>query len=757
MDSADQTDTVPDIIQPKIIKNFEPIWKHGECTMVLNESLSTPKRIDLAFNVPDLLKQRRLLTSTEIESIGYTELESDKMYWMKTPSGRKVPCAMRISADFLQKHNFIQRLAPLRAQLLTEKFKEEIEGLVKSKRCGTRFLMGLTAQPYSGSNTIQVGPVSKAGHKIGAQQFLKELTDIVSEITRLVMPDIVGTGKEDRWYQNASLTLGSRNNHLYTNVQLNYTKEGQKLEDGLQKHGGVHRDMMNDPTGLTALVSLSHLSEDYFAGRFNVTSLNLTTPLLPYEIILFPGRFFHCSTAYGPYAVPRGSPLRAPPPNLEIIPCLPKGEELFESKSHHFEWMMRFYIVNEPEIILCLGGEVSSKVGSGPQQLIEACRTASIETAFSTQQTSGRPRVGGVEHYTSLFTYTDTATNKIVIPNGEEANNTLNALSRSNTEFEKFSKDMRGLITKVGSNSSAIPMWSKCPATQGAAKAGGPSRRRRRTKQNRLRNVDPCNDDPESSKKESEIELLQHNPADLTNRLATVTSETANNELAAAMAAIGSILKNLMVHGMNQRSGVETLHNNVTKVNGERTGKTVGNSMLSNGKASNRKATNLKRQGTSDAETSTRNKKVKTGGNTRCRDANGRWASKNSSAKHSEVIETDDDADMEYEIEEIVAKRPTKSKGPLYRVRWCGWGQEWDEWKTAKELEHAEDLVDEYERRCARWEAEAQNRLFDGLDCMSSDDEDMESLDDQLHQLQVPINENGAAGGNIVRATKTSV
>lgn len=150
---------------------------------------------------------------------------------------------------------------------------------------------------------------SLAEEDIGVQSFVAEITDIVAAATRLVIPDIDGLGRGDRWYQKASLTTGSRNNNVYTNVQLNYTKEGEKLSAGLGKFGGIHRDIENDPTVLTAIVSLSHLSEDYFGGRFNITSLNLTSPLLPHEIPLFPGRFFHCSTGVGAYSVPRGSPL----------------------------------------------------------------------------------------------------------------------------------------------------------------------------------------------------------------------------------------------------------------------------------------------------------------------------------------------------------------------------------------------------------------------------------------------------------------
>ena len=68
------------------------------------------------------------------------------------------------------------------------------------------------------------------------------------------------------------------------------------------------------------------------------------------------------------------------------------------------------------------------------------------------------------------------------------------------------------------------------------------------------------------------------------------------------------------------------------------------------------------------------------------------------------------DDEEEWEIERLVARRPTRSGKFIYQARWKGWGPEWDEWKTAKELEHAQGLVDEYEARLAKWEAAAESQ-----------------------------------------------
>lgn len=245
-----------------MVRSFEPTWKNGECTFIPNEPMTTRQRISQAFNIPPLLNETRLLTKAELEKMEYSELEPDKIYYIQGESGARYPIAFRMSTEFLQKHGFLKRLAPIRAKLLTEEFKTKLVKLGRLNGEGGRYLLGLTEMPLHSWSTIQVGSLSKAEKETGLQSTLTELTAIVAEATKIAVPDVCTMGQEDMWYQRASLTIGSRNNHIYTNVQLNYTREGQKLTDGLKKFGGVHRDRQNDPSTFVALVSLSHLSED---------------------------------------------------------------------------------------------------------------------------------------------------------------------------------------------------------------------------------------------------------------------------------------------------------------------------------------------------------------------------------------------------------------------------------------------------------------------------------------------------------------
>ena len=61
------------------------------------------------------------------------------------------------------------------------------------------------------------------------------------------------------------------------------------------------------------------------------------------------------------------------------------------------------------------------------------------------------------------------------------------------------------------------------------------------------------------------------------------------------------------------------------------------------------------------------------------------------------------DEEEEYEIEAILAKRSHKKDATKdsFRVRWKGYGAEHDAWYPRKHLEHAEELVAEFEARAS--------------------------------------------------------
>lgn len=399
------------------------------------------------------------------------------------------------------------------------------------------------------------------------------------------------------------------------------------------------------------------------------------------------------------------------------------GQTIFEDYAHQFEWMMLFYIANEPEIILRLDGKTSSELGSGPQQLLDVARAAkkAIDKPEITRLTATIPRTGVAKHYISLFTCKDPATGEILTPRIGEAMKMLNALPKDNSYYETFYNDMDNLVRKVGANSSAIPVWAKSSRTQSAHR-----RRKRIATAAAKGKAKIC--DVETDDEQIEMEAIDEEMAvdfgfteliELMNQLTAANIKAVGNEeLTGVVIGLSSALKNLIAYTIKQGENFRELQINICLLitNIDSIQSRAISSINKPQKTSNRGApdglvslksdvnskldkTKLKRVAKVDLERKEKQKRPRTDTPTRKRDAKGRWLR----AEASERIESDTDSETEYEIEKIVAKRPTKSGRALYRVRRKGWDPEWDEWKTTKELEHAKDLVVEYERRCDEW------------------------------------------------------
>ena len=248
----------------QVTRIFEPVWEDGVCTFVLNEAARGADRRRLAEAVEPILHEHRLLTDTEMQENGLIELEPDKMYYFKVPSGRH-PGVIRLSAQWLKDHGFLDRLAVLREFYLQKEFRHKLMYLCKKhvshawKKRGTAYTMSTTNMKHHGANTIQLGRLLKYADELpGVKKYLIELTSIIAEVTQIAFPDIEKRGRAEERYENASLTFGAKRNRQFTSVQLNYTEENASLEGSLKVSGGVHRDVMNDPTLPGALVSMSH-------------------------------------------------------------------------------------------------------------------------------------------------------------------------------------------------------------------------------------------------------------------------------------------------------------------------------------------------------------------------------------------------------------------------------------------------------------------------------------------------------------------
>lgn len=221
------------------------------------------------------------------------------------------------------------------------------------------------------------------------------------------------------------------------------------------------------------------------------------------------------------------------------------GEAIFESKAHQYEWMMRFFIVNEPEIMFRFGSMVNFEAGNGPEMLREALRKAENQNGKYEPENKvemlkaavNYSRVGIPEHYVSLFSYTDVKSGEMIIPRIEEAEKTLKALSKGTAEFDAFYTEMSGLVGAIGDNSPNIPQWAKSDKAQMSAA-------RKLLEMSKLR------------KTEDEDTLSDFNSLKISELMdkfvASKIQIAGSKELTEAVMELGMALKNLLAIAMKE-------------------------------------------------------------------------------------------------------------------------------------------------------------------------------------------------------------
>lgn len=86
-------------------------------------------------------------------------------------------------------------------------------------------------------------------------------------------------------------------------------------------------DGLDDPGRVTVILNLSHLPQNYFPGRFNVTTARITVPNAPFTALIFRGTHPHFSTGFGKYSqdITLDSELRYKPAGGMELPVLPEG------------------------------------------------------------------------------------------------------------------------------------------------------------------------------------------------------------------------------------------------------------------------------------------------------------------------------------------------------------------------------------------------------------------------------------------------
>ena len=123
---------------------------------------------------------------------------------------------------------------------------------------------------------------------------------------------------------------------------------------------------------------------------------------------------------------------------------------LFEDRAHHYEWMMRTYIVNEPEImgrLESLPDRIPIPEDGRSRMILANVKTIKKGESRDTRVEFGMgiTRNGDPDHYVQLFEFTDPGTGEKQRPDRTEAVKTLDALAKPNVEYEELERDMRYL------------------------------------------------------------------------------------------------------------------------------------------------------------------------------------------------------------------------------------------------------------------------------------------------------------------------
>jgi len=71
--------------------------------------------------LPQLLKEKRLLTAAEYKEIMYIDMDHDELYSVNITSGCK-PAVMKVSTNTLKEKGLLNRLVALREKLLHKDF-----------------------------------------------------------------------------------------------------------------------------------------------------------------------------------------------------------------------------------------------------------------------------------------------------------------------------------------------------------------------------------------------------------------------------------------------------------------------------------------------------------------------------------------------------------------------------------------------------------------------------------------------------------
>ncbi|KAH9213789.1 hypothetical protein DL95DRAFT_505135 [Leptodontidium sp. 2 PMI_412] len=372
-----------------VIKNGE-----GKFILVRDPDMTQVERKLRSTRMPMLLQENHLTTKRQLEEDDLVELVPNILYEVEFPSELGVPgevgSVIKLTMERLQELGLLKEYLEVRAELLHKdklpllaKISQEEDSSYK-KLVGTVYQTSLTRNPKSDPGSLHLSSLQRRQDEWNGKSINERLMKLVSKATRMVIPNIRGGGREERWHAVASMTPYWDDNHETSSIQLNYTPQATSVNDALKKFAVGHTDSGDDPTGYSGLCGMSHFDESHFAGRFNLTPLGMTTTVGKCELLLFPAKLWlHCSSGSGTYDVSPNDPRRLQPSPLDHLTKLPadtpfmrlnavvfpnrrclnptwrqihgelwteKGRSIYPSTAAHQEWMMRIWIANEAEI-----------------------------------------------------------------------------------------------------------------------------------------------------------------------------------------------------------------------------------------------------------------------------------------------------------------------------------------------------------------------------------------------------------------------
>ncbi|EHK97590.1 hypothetical protein GLAREA_12182 [Glarea lozoyensis ATCC 20868] len=280
-----------------------PYWIH-ELKPTFEGQKNSTRRLTLSRSVPDILNRRRLLTQRELDHEGYTEM-TGLCHYIRTKYGTLIPFAAVATPQDMQEMGCWKDIQELRKMITHPDFEAQCKAWSKTKhpeQRGRSYDRAATEGRYK--RTVQLGSIA-CKMRPENYKFDAHLSKTGARILKYKFPERNTDTLVRDWACNAAITIGHHDNQELNAIQLNSSsvsvEQDGDLSDDIKQFGGLHIDGGDNPLAFTVMINLSNYPEDYFPGRFNITSVRLTCTLPAGSALVFSGRHPHFGTGGGVY------------------------------------------------------------------------------------------------------------------------------------------------------------------------------------------------------------------------------------------------------------------------------------------------------------------------------------------------------------------------------------------------------------------------------------------------------------------------